>query len=51
MYAREAVVRYSCLVNTLRPELNGWHFADIIFKRIFLNKNDVILIIISINYD
>ena len=26
-------------VDTLRPRLNGWHFADDIFKCIFLNEN------------
>ena len=31
-------------VNTLRPEQNGWHFADNIFKCIFLNENHSILI-------
>ena len=27
------------LLNTLTPEPNGWHFADNIFKCIFLNEN------------
>ena len=31
-------------INTLRPRLNGHHFADSIFKCIFLNENVLILI-------
>ena len=35
---------YWSLVNTLRPEQNGWHFADDIFKWVFLNENCHVLI-------
>ena len=37
-------------VNTLRPRQNGHHFADGIFKRIFMNENVRILIIISLTF-
>ena len=30
--------KYDNDTNTLRPEQNGWHFADDIFKSIFLNE-------------
>ena len=36
--------------NTLRPRQNGGHFADEIFKRIFLNENILIPIKISLNF-
>ena len=32
-------------IDTLRPEQNGWHFADNIFKYIFLDENFDILMI------
>ena len=37
-------------INTLRPRQNGRHFADDIFKRIFLNENILILIQISLKF-
>ena len=37
-------------VNTLRPRQNGRHFADAIFKCIFLNENIWILIKISLKF-
>ena len=37
-------------VNTLRPRQNGRHFADDIFKRIFLNENILIPIKISLKF-
>ena len=37
-------------VNTLRPRLNGRHFADNIFKCIFLNENISIAIKISLKF-
>ena len=37
-------------VNTLRPRLNGCHFADDIFKCIFLNENVWIPIKISLKF-
>ena len=45
-------VTFSCgqWVNTLRPRQNGRHFADAIFKCIFLNKNVSISIKISLNF-
>ena len=36
--------------NTLRPRLNGRHFADDIFKCIFLNENILIPIKISLKF-
>ena len=36
--------------NTLRPRQNGRHFADDIFKRIFLNENVWIPIKISLKF-
>ena len=38
------------VVNTLRPRQNGRHFADDIFKYIFLNENIWILIKISLKF-
>ena len=37
-------------INTLRPRQNGRHFADNIFKYIFLNENVQISIKISLNF-
>ena len=37
-------------INTLRPRQNGRHFADDIFKRIFLNKNFWVWNRISLKY-
>ena len=37
-------------LNTLRPRQNGRHFADDIFKRIFLNENILIPIQISLKF-
>ena len=37
-------------VNTLRPRQNGRHFADDIFKRIFLNENVLISLEISLKF-
>ena len=39
-----------CQINTLRPRQNGRHFADDIFKWIFLNKNVWIPIEISLKF-
>ena len=39
-----------CRVNTLRPRQNRRHFAEDIFKCIFLNENVWILIRISLKY-
>ena len=41
---------YRTIVNTWRPRQNGRHFADGIFKCIFLNENVWILIKISMNF-
>ena len=38
------------IVNTLRPRQNGRHFADAIFKCIFLNENAGILLEISLKF-
>ena len=37
-------------VDTLRPRQNGCHFADVTFKRIFVNENVRILIEISLKF-
>ena len=37
-------------LNTLRPRQNGRHFADDIFKRIFVNENIIIPIRISLKF-
>ena len=37
-------------INTLRPRQNGRHFADSIFKCIFLNENVSIAIKISLKF-
>ena len=39
-----------CTVNTLRPRQNGRHFADDIFRRIFLNENVCISLKISLKF-
>ena len=44
---REGSIIVHILINTLRPKQNGRHFADDIFKWIFLNENIWIPIIIS----
>ena len=36
-------------INTLMPRQNGRHFADNIFKHIFLTENACISILISVN--
>ena len=36
---RETSLRFTSLINRLRPRQNGSHFADNIFKWIFLNEN------------
>ena len=41
---------YGRLLNTLRPRQNGRHFADAIFKCIFLNENVLISIKISLKF-
>ena len=41
----------SMLINTLRPRQNGRHFADDIFKYIFLNENAWIPIKISLKFE
>ena len=42
-----ALIEYYTSINTLRPTQNGCHFADDIFKCIFLNENASIAIKIS----
>ena len=45
------VCNMGCIkVDTLRPKQNGRHFADYIFKCIFLNDNFWILARISLKY-
>ena len=46
----EVVVLYGSAFNTLRPRQNGRHFADDIFKCIFLNENVWILIKILLKF-
>ena len=46
-----AIITHPCInFNTLRPRQNGRHFADDIFKCIFLNENVWILIKISLKF-
>ena len=45
-----SVCSCSILLNTLRPRQNGHHFADDVFKCIFLNGNLWILIKISLKF-
>ena len=40
----------SFTINSFPPEQNGLHFADDIFKCIFVNENACILIEISLNF-
>ena len=42
--------QYWFVVNTLRPRQNGRHFADDIFKCIFLNENEWSLFMISLKF-
>ena len=44
------VSKFQCCLNSLRPRQNGRHFADYIFKRIFLNENVWIPIKISMKF-
>ena len=43
-------LRYTAMINTLRPRQHVRHFADDSFKRIFLNENVIISIIISLKF-
>ena len=45
-----ASLRYNELTNTLRPVQNGWHFANNVFKSIFVNGNYFILIHIWLKF-
>ena len=49
-FFRIALLTMDSSFNTLRPGQNGRHFADDIFKRIFLNKNVRISIKISLKF-
>ena len=49
-YDHKAATSHHNKVNTLRLRQNGHHFADNIFKCIFLNKKVGILIIISLKF-
>ena len=40
----------ACTINSLRPRQNGRHFADDIFKCIFLTENVIISITISLKF-
>ena len=48
-YKRRSTLGHHCF-NTLRPRQNGRHFADDIFKWIFLNENVCIAITISLKF-
>ena len=48
--SNELLACSASLLNTLRPRQNGRHFADDIFKWIFLNKNVWISINISLKF-
>ena len=47
---RFGIVYYWPNVNTVRPRRNGPHFADDTFKRIFMNENVRISIIVSLKF-
>ena len=49
-YKNEAAMKIAVYLNTLRPRQNGRHFADNIFKGIFLNENIWILIRFSLKF-
>ena len=49
-YIGNTIIITSTLVNSLRPRQNGPHFADDIFKCIFLNENVSIAIKISLKF-
>ena len=49
-YLTYTAIRLIVGINTLRPRLNGRHFADDIFKRIFVNENAWISIKISLKF-
>ena len=46
----DVCVTWTQIVNTLRPKQNGRHFADGIFKCIFLNENAWISLKISLKF-
>ena len=50
MYVACASRRWFITINALRPRRNEQHFADDIFKRIFLNENVLISIKISLKF-
>ena len=50
MWKMAAILSQLQCVNTLRPRQNGRHFADNIFKRIFLNENVEIAIKMSLKF-
>ena len=50
LYILSRLLWYWGLINTLRPRHNGRHFADDIFKCIFLNENASIAIKISLKF-
>ena len=43
-------IHHACILNILRPRQNGRHFADNIFKCIFVNQNVSIAIKISLKF-
>ena len=47
---KELILISASLFNTMRPEQDGHHFADDIFKSIFLNEKVCILIKISLKF-
>ena len=49
-YCSHCSVDCSSVFNTLRPRQNGRHFADDIFKYIFVNENVLISIKISLKF-
>ena len=49
-YQRENINYIIFFLNTLRPRQNGRHYADDIFKCIFLNENVSIVIKISLKF-
>ena len=50
VFRRILILSWPQRVNTLRPRQIGCHFADDVFKRIFINENVRISVKISLNF-
>ena len=50
LHLAQPQIKHGARFNSLRPRENGRHFADDVFKRIFLNENVLISIEISLKF-